>query len=154
MKIRRDVSSIPIRSAEATWERIVELVTGDDTVDRDQLAAGTAVIASLITDELMRDHPFVFSGVGSRLVIYLRYGPDALEAGEDVDAIAWNPTAGDWELSVPCATEDLGWARDALNEKAPRIKLRDPNEVIDEAATAKAASGPGAIVVDWSGGKK
>ena len=39
MRIRRDIASIPVRSANETWSAIVALVTGDGSVDREQLAA-------------------------------------------------------------------------------------------------------------------
>ena len=34
MKIRRDIASVPLRSAEETWRAIIDLVTGDGSVDR------------------------------------------------------------------------------------------------------------------------
>ncbi len=94
MKVRREISSIPLRTAEETWEAIVRLVTGGRTVDGEQLATAASVMASLITDEAFADHPLTIAGVSHRLVILL-HGADAMEAGENVDALAWNPTSGD-----------------------------------------------------------
>jgi len=45
MKIRRDVASIPLRSAAETWRAIVDLVTGDGSVDR--LAALVIVLSAM-----------------------------------------------------------------------------------------------------------
>ena len=111
MKVRREISSIPLRTAEETWEAIVRLVTGGRTVDGEQLATAASVMASLITDEAFADHPLTIAGVSHRLVILL-HGADAMEAGENVDALAWNPTSGDWRLYLPCAAEDFDWAKE------------------------------------------
>ena len=75
MKIRRDLSALPLRSGEATWEAIDDLVTGPDSNDVDQLAAAAPVVASLIADEHYAEHPLTLAGVSHRLLIYLRYGP-------------------------------------------------------------------------------
>ena len=155
MKIRRDVSSIPLRSAEETWDRIIDLVTGADSLDHDQLLAARAVIASLIADELYSDHPLTWFGVGPRLVVYLRYGADAVQAGGDVDELAWNPTAGDWHLRVPCDAENLAWAREGLHEKAPRIELREPGELEDDSESApNESAGRRPLRIDWTGGSR
>ena len=117
MKVRRDISSIPRRSAEETWSAIVELVTGDGSVDQDQLMAANSVMASLITDEIFRENHLTMTGVGPRLIVYLLHGTNAMELGDDVDRLNWNPTAGDWSLFVPCEDEEFDWAK--------RIKLGD-----------------------------
>src|SRR4051812_29315215 len=51
MRIRRDISSIPERSASETWDRIVDLVTGLGSKDIQQLKAAGGVMGSIITDE-------------------------------------------------------------------------------------------------------
>ena len=33
MKVRRDIASIPVRSAGETWQAIVDLITGEGSVD-------------------------------------------------------------------------------------------------------------------------
>jgi len=152
---RRDVSSIPLRSAEETWDAIVDLVSGAETVDRDQLLASRSVIASLIADELYADHPFTWSGVGSRLVVYLRYGAAAIQEGTQVDDLSWNPTAGDWRLRVPCGAENLAWAREELHEKAPRIVLHEPGESESDPVSATTASAPQTpLRIDWTRGSR
>tara|TARA_R110000868_G_scaffold78505_1_gene223991 strand:- start:1135 stop:1596 length:462 start_codon:yes stop_codon:yes gene_type:complete len=123
MKVRRDISSIPRRSAEETWSAIVELVTGDGSVDQDQLMAANSVMASLITDEIFRENHLTMTGVGPRLIVYLLHGTNAMELGDDVDRLNWNPTAGDWSLFVPCEDEEFDWAKRILKERAPRISV-------------------------------
>ena len=60
--------------------------------------------------------------------IYCRYGMKAVEEGGEVDALAWNPTAGDWTMHVPCDAENIDWVRDALAGTSPRIKVFDVAE--------------------------
>lgn len=43
MRVRRDVSSIPFRSARETWQRIIDLVTGPGSKDVEQLKSATGV---------------------------------------------------------------------------------------------------------------
>src|SRR5688572_9689637 len=102
MRIRRDITSIPERSASETWQRIVDLVTGSDSKDGQQLKAAAGVMGSIITDEHPAKRPILLEGVGPQLRIYCRYGMDAVEDGTAVDALNWNPTAGDWTMHVPC----------------------------------------------------
>jgi len=155
MKIRRDVSSIPLRSAEETWDTIIDLVTGAESVDREQLLAARPVVASLTTDELYADHPLTWFGVGSRLVVYLRHGVDAIQEGSDVVGLSWNPTAGDWHLRIPCDATNLPWAREELQEKAPRIELHEPGESEGDSASAvKASSARLSLRIDWAGGSR
>ena len=51
MRVRRDISSIPHRSASETWQRIIDLVTGADSKDAASSTAAAGVMASIITDE-------------------------------------------------------------------------------------------------------
>ena len=44
MRIRRDIASVPVRSAKETWHAIVDLVTGEDSVDRQQLEAASSIM--------------------------------------------------------------------------------------------------------------
>ncbi len=37
MKVRREIASIPVRSAGETWQAIVDLITGSGSVDVDTL---------------------------------------------------------------------------------------------------------------------
>ena len=153
MKFRRDVSAIPLRSAEETWDVVVDIVTGTDTVDLDQLLSARPVLSSLIADEIFAEHPLTWSGVGTRLVVYLCFGADAIQAGFDVDDLTWNPTAGDWRLWVPCDVENLAWARESLNEKAPRIELHEPGAAKDERESAREiTSQRGPLRIDWTRG--
>ena len=51
MKVRRDIASMPVRSAAETWQAIVGLITGDGSVDAATLNTAASVMESLIADE-------------------------------------------------------------------------------------------------------
>ena len=138
MRVRRDISSVPFQSASATWKRILELVTGPDSKDVEQLRAASNVVGSIITDELPAQRAILFEGVGPQLRIYCRFGKKAVEAGATVDLLTWNPTAGDWTMHVPCDAENMDWVKKSLAKTSPRIRIFDVAE--DERADAEDAA--------------
>lgn len=155
MKIRRDISSIPERSAAETWQRIIDLVTGSKSKDAQQLKAAAGVMGSIITDEHPAARPILLEGVGPQLRIYCSYGMDAIEQGTKVDSLNWNPTEGDWTMHVPCDAENIDWVKKSLAGTSPRIKVfdvKDEDRAEDEQQQASAKS---EIVVDWNiGGQR
>ena len=147
MKVRRDIASIPLRSAEETWAEYKKLITGPGSVDVEQFDRAATVMTSLITDEAFRDEPLTLTGVSHRLAVYLLHGHDALEAGAGIDKLAWSPTAGDWTLFVPCPEEQYEWAKKTLAGRAPSFFVLKPGEKAkeeEEGAPAEAALG-----VNW-----
>jgi hypothetical protein len=153
MKIRRDVSSIPQRSAAETWQRIIDLVTGPGSKDVQQLKDAAGVIGSIITDEHPASRAFMLEGVGPQLRIYCRFGMKAVEEGDDVDALTWNPTDGDWTMHVPCDAENLDWVRASLARTSPRMKVFDVEETDRaEEQQDRAAKISDDLAVDWSFG--
>ena len=149
MKIRRDIASLPARTSKETWEAIVKLITGADSVDTAQLEGATSVLCSAIADEHSASAPIVVKGGASRLVIYTVHGADAMEAGLAVDKLSWNPTASDaWAITVPCSQEDVGWMSKALKERAPRITVRDVNEKPN--ADVEPARKIAEVEIDWT----
>lgn len=147
MKVRRDIASIPKRSAQETWKTIIDLITGSGTVDKKTLENAASVMESLIADEHPGKKPIVLKGVGSRLVIYLLYGENAMEADLAIDKLGWNPTAGDWSMSAPCNADDVTWMNNALKDRAPRIKVHDVDAASDE--DEESAAGLQALKIDW-----
>lgn len=150
MRVRRDISSIPLRSASQTWQRIIELITGPGSEDVQQLKNAAGVMGSIITDEHPARRAIILEGVGPQVRIYLRYGMKALEEGDEVDSLTWNPTKGDWMMHVPCDEENMAWVKKSLAACA-RIRVFDVAEADraedeEESSAAKAAS---SIVVDW-----
>jgi hypothetical protein len=151
MRVRRDISSIPLRSASDTWERIIALVTGPGSKDVGQLSSATGVMASIITDEHPARRAILLEGVGAQLRIYCRFGMKALETGAQVDALTWNPTAGNWTMHVPCDDENIDWVKKSLAKCAPRIKVfdvSDADRAEEEQVPAESKGGP--ILVDWN----
>ena len=151
MRVRRDISSIPLRSASDTWQRIIELITGPGSQDAQQLKNAAGVMGSIITDEHPARRAIVLEGVGPQLRIYLCYGMKALEEGDKVDSLTWNPTEGDWTMHVPCDEENMAWVKKSL-AACSRIKLFDVAEADraedeEETSVAKAES---SIVVNWN----
>ena len=151
MKIRRDVASIPARSAKETWQAIVSLVTDADTVNREQLDAASSMIESLIVDELACDVPIVFSGVGPRLVIYCLYGSKAVEANFDIDPLSFNPTGGDWQATAPCEPDDVQWMNASLRAQAPRISVHEADHPPADGEKSTATT---TLQVDWEALKR
>lgn len=152
MRVRRDISSIPQRSAHDTWQQIIALVTGPDSRDKNQLTAASGVMASIITDEHPAASPIVLEGVGAQLQLYCRYGIKAVEEGSTVDALNWNPTAGDWTMHVPCDSDNLSWVTASLAKTSPRIRIFDVAEEPAEERSEAAASAKGTFVIDWNAG--
>ena len=151
MRVRRDVSAIPLRSAGQTWETIINLVSGPDSRDIHQLRNAAGVMGSIITDEHPAVSAMMIEGVGPQLRIYCRYGMKAVEEGDAVDSLTWNPTAGDWTMHVPCDAENIDWVKASLSKSSPRVKVFDVAEAdrAEEEEDGVAAKGSG-VVVDWN----
>jgi hypothetical protein len=128
MRIRRDIASVPVRSAKETWRAIVDLVTGDESTDRQQVDAAASIMESLIADELPATVPIVFKGSGPRVLLYCLYNEDAMEAGLDIDSLNTNPTAGDWRATAPAEDDDVEWMNNSLKSRAPRIAVHAVDE--------------------------
>ena len=150
MRIRRDISSIPLRSASETWQRIIDLVTGLGSNDAQQLKSAAGVMGSIITDEHPARRAIILEGSGPQLRIYLRYGMKALEEGDKVDSLTWNPTEGDWTMHVPCDEENMAWVKKSL-AACTRIKVFDVAEAdrADDEEESSVAKTENSIVVDY-----
>jgi hypothetical protein len=152
MRVRRDVSSIPNRSAGETWQRIIDLVTGPGSIDLEQLKNAAGVMGSIITDEHPAVRAIMIEGVGPQLRIYCRYGMKAVEDGDAVDSLAWNPTAGDWTMHVPCDGDNIEWVKSSLSMSSSRIKVFDvvESDRAEEEERDVAAKSGGDLAVDWT----
>lgn len=149
MKVKREVNSLPKRSALDTWSTIVGLVTGKDSVDKSHLESIAGIVASVITEEAPKDAPFVFHGSGPRLVVYCRFNGDAMEE-ENIDALNWNPTqdAG-WRLAVPCGEADMDWVSKAIAKKTSRVAVYDAAEGYEEEEAIEASQAAG-FAINWN----
>jgi len=149
MRIRRDIASIPARSAKETWRAIVDLTTSGDSVDRHQLEAAASVMESLIADELPAGVPIVFKGNGPRVLVYCLYNEDAIEAGLTIDALSSNPTNGDWRVTAPCKNEDVDWMNKTLKSRSPRVSVHSADEEPADAEIANEEQGKNVLEIDW-----
>jgi hypothetical protein len=111
-------------------------------------------MASIITDEHPGTAAIMIEGVGPQLRIYCRYGIKAIEEGNRLDPLTWNPTAGDWTMHVPCDSENIEWVRKSLSKSSPRIRVFDLEEMdraerdAEDGSTRKVKE----IAVDWNFG--
>lgn len=147
MRVRRDIASVPVRSAKETWRAIIELVTGSDSIDTHQLEAAASVMESLIADELPASVPIVFKGSGPRVLVYCLYNEAAMEAGLDIDELTTNPTTGNWRVTAPCEDDDVDWMNRTLEARAPRVVVHAADEAPSEAGGDEAdVKG---LEIDW-----
>ncbi len=149
MRIRRDIASIPIRSAKETWSAVVALVTGDGSVDRKQLDAAASIMESLIADEQPAIAPIVFKGCGPRVVIYCLYDEDAMEAGLALDSLNTNPTAGNWQMTAPCEEGDVDWMNNTLKERAPRMTVHPAHQPPSDEGADELDAAAKVLDIDW-----
>lgn len=148
MKLRRDIASVPLRSGDATWAAITDLITGPDTVDKAQLASAASIMAMIISEEIHSEEPLTLVGKSTRVVIYCSFGSDALVMGEDVDPLPINPTSGDWTLYVPCPESDLAWTSETLSARAPRVIVHKPGEMPSDTGESTSTSA-NSFDIDW-----
>lgn len=143
MKVRRDIASIPVRTAGETWSAIRGLITGAGSVDAATLEAAASVMESLIADEHPATVPITVKGSGPRLVIYCHYNEAAMDLGKDIDALTWIPTANaGWKITAPAEAADVEWMNGTLKDRAPRITVHDAAQapVDDEDGKSTSAS--------------
>lgn len=130
--VARKFAAIPERTATATWKVISDLLASDPHSDAGrELASVSGVACSLITREAMVS-PIVVYGSGPRVRIYCLYNEDAIEGSEaNESALAFNATAGDWKISLPCPKDDLEWVQKSLRAKSTRISARDMQTAVE-----------------------
>lgn len=142
--IARCIIATPVRSASEVWTVIVNLLAAQtESPAYQELRAVRGIASSLITDEAMKSSPIVVSGSGPRIRIYCLYDEDAM-TGDNAkeDPFAFDATAGDWQMSLPCLADDLTWVQASLAKHSTRITARDVTTTVDaeenQSATAKA----------------
>lgn len=142
--VGRKFVSVPERTASATWKAISDLLVSDlSSAAAGELASISGIASSLITREAMTS-PIVVYGSGPRVRVYCLYNEDAIE-GDDANegALAFDATAGDWKMSLPCPADDLSWVQRALTSKSGRITARDmETSVVEEAETTNSSALP------------
>jgi hypothetical protein len=151
---RRAFCSTPKRDAHETWIAIVDLLTqGRAGEARTELLAVAGTAASLIADQAPLDAAIVVTCDGPRTRIYCLYDDDAIDGSDaNEDSLGFDPLKGNWQVSLPCLSDDLAWVQGALKKRSSRITARDS---VEEAKSVKqdsdsAAKGQ-ALVLDPKG---
>jgi hypothetical protein len=107
------------------------------------LASVSGIASSLITREAMNS-PIVVYDSGPRVRVYCLYNEDAIEGDNaNEEPLAFDATAGDWKMSLPCRADDLPWVQRALSTKSSRISARDmETSAVEEAETTNSSASP------------
>lgn len=151
--VRRDFRSVPYRDALATWTAIVDLLGGSSTnvEARAELMSVAGIAASVITDQTPETSPIVATCDGPRTRIYCLFDDESLEASAGNEAkLGFDALKGNWQVSLPVATEDLSWVAAALKKKTSRVVARDAASGINAETTEKAAV-DSAVEIDLEG---
>jgi hypothetical protein len=132
--ISRRIIAIPVRSSSETWKAIVDLLASQSESDaRTELLTIIGIASSIISSEIMKDSPVVVYGSGPRIRFYCLYGEEAITGDSSSERpFAFNPTEGDWKMSLPCAEEDLDWVKETLKKYSARITVRDIADPIED----------------------
>lgn len=142
--VRRTFNSTPRRDALATWHAIVDLLTrGNHGASRTELLSVEGIAASLIADQAPHKAAIVATCEGPRTRIYCLYDDDAIDGGDaNEEPLGYDPLKGGWQVSLPCAADDLDWVKAALVKKTSRVVARDLAEAVtpsdDKGAAAQA----------------
>lgn len=147
--VARRFVSIPERSASATWDAISQLLAPEsDSAAAAELRSVAGLSASLISREAMTS-PIVIWGAGPRVRIYCLYNDDAVERDDaNETALSFDPTDGEWYMSLPCPAEDLSWVQNALKSKSKRITARDMETALDSDEEESSRNSATETVVD------
>lgn len=147
--VARRFVSIPERTASVTWSAISQLLAPKSgSAASTELASVAGVASSLISREAMTS-PIVVWGAGPRVRIYCLYNDDAVEGGDSNEtALSFDPTDGDWHMSLPCPAEDLSWVSNTLKGKSKRVTARDMETVLDSDEEESSKQGATETTVD------
>ena len=67
----------------------------------------------------------------------------------DIDALASNPTAGDWRATVPSEADDVDWMNKSLKSRAPRITVHDADKPPADEESDESGQAAKAFEIDW-----
>lgn len=145
----RRIASVPRRGPIDTWRAICDLLCQDDDEARAELDGIAGIASALIAEEYTRDAPIIVSGAGPQVRVYTLHGNQAIDADLSEElALSHAPTTGEWNLSLPCADDDLDEAQEAVRG-APHVEMRQLDQAAAQSAMAAAAtSSSGRPVID------
>ncbi|MEZ0606812.1 hypothetical protein ACAX43_32610 [Paraburkholderia sp. IW21] len=152
--VKRTFRSSPHRTSAETWGAIVDLLTpGKNGSAKAELLAVAGIASSLIADRSMETAPVVVTCDGPRTRIYCTYEGDAIDGtSANEGSVGYDPLSGNWNISLPCSTDDLSWVSDALRKHSSRITARDLTSgfATDEAAEKAVGARAHALELDVS----
>jgi hypothetical protein len=130
----RTFRSTPYRDAFLTWKAIVELLTqGNQGEKRNTLLAVEGIASSVIADQAPKVAPIIVTCEGPRTRIYCVYDDSALDdSGGNEDSLGFDPLRGEWQVSLPCHSDELLWVQNALKKYNSRITARELSTGIQE----------------------
>jgi hypothetical protein len=145
--------STPKRDAHETWIAIVDLLTQGRTGEaRTELLAVAGTAASIIADQAPLDAAIIVTCDGPRTRIYCLYDDDAIDGSDaNEDSLGFDPLKGNWQVSLPCLTDDLAWVQGALKKRSTRITARDGAEATTTKQDGDSAAKGQALVLDSKG---
>jgi len=131
--------STPYRDALSTWKAIVELLTHCNQGEkRNALLAVEGIASSVIADQAPKVAPIIVTCEGPRTRIYCVYDYSALDdSGGSEDSLGYDPLKGEWQISLPCHSDDLLWVQNALKKYSGRITARELSTGIKEGDEGK-----------------
>ena len=131
--IRRSVRATPHRTGAETWLFICDLLAKKGTAPRSELESVAGIAEQLVCSESPRSAPIVVYGAGPRVRIYCLYDEDALTDDDaNEDSLSFDPTDGEWKMSIPAEEDDVSWANAELKKHSAKIVAREKNEPLDE----------------------
>lgn len=82
--------------------------------------------------------------------IYCTYDEDAIDGSdENENALTYDPLNGEWNMSLPCHSDDIDWVTSALQKHSSRITARDVESGINESDNESTKSN--ALILDLKG---
>lgn len=146
--VARRLASIPRRTSVETWQRLIDLISAEDSPARAELSSITSAASMLIAEEHTKIAPVTISGGGPFVRIYTLHGEEAIEHDLNDEArFAFDPTAGDsWLLSLPATGADVQVARPAI-AAAAHVEVRDVADA-ERATVARTTPSTQELVLD------
>jgi hypothetical protein len=155
--VARRFCSIPSRLSSATWKAISELICQNSSAAAAEFLKVSGIASSLVNDKLFAGNPMVVKNKGPRLRIYCIYDENAI-TGEDKneEPLSWSPTAGEWQVFLPCTEEELSETTQALAAKSANFTVYNVKNGIPEEGEDGIGESANSLTgsIDWEAFKK
>lgn len=150
---QRTIRASPERLSSAVWSVISEMIAPDKSSQaRRELDQVAGLAGTIISAKYPLDDGIIIFGGGPRVRFYCIYDDDAVSGEKAKESkLPSSPIEGEWQLSFPCAKEEIEWLRKALEGKPARFSLRALGEDVDgdeQAATSSKAQPANTVNLD------